>query len=116
MPSRIEALQARRAAERRAQALPRAVAALDALAALGVDAGVIGSLARDRMLDHSDVDFLVLDEAGVDSDAITALVERQMRPLPVDVVTMRRVSPVDRHIWLKDLRRADELRAFLAAT
>jgi predicted nucleotidyltransferase len=116
VPSRIEALQARRAAERRAQALPHAVAALDALAALGVDAGVIGSLARDRMLDHSDVDFLVLDEAGVDSDAITALVERQMRPLPVDVVTMRRVSPVDRHIWLKDLRRADELRAFLAAT
>jgi hypothetical protein len=37
---------------------------------------VIGSLAHDRMLDHSDVDFLVLDEAGVDSDAITALVER----------------------------------------
>lgn len=115
MLSRIEALQARRAAERRAQALPRAVAALDALAALGVDAGVIGSLARDRMLDHSDVDFLVLDEAGVDGDAITALVERHMRPLPVDVVPLRRVRPDERGLWLKDVRRADELRTLLAS-
>jgi predicted nucleotidyltransferase len=92
------------------------VAALDALAALGVNAGVIGSIACDRMLDHSDVDFLVLDEAGVDGDTIMALVERQMRPLPVDVVAMRRVSPDERDIWIKDLRRADELRAFLALT
>jgi predicted nucleotidyltransferase len=114
MPTRLEALHARRAAERRAVALPRAIAALEDLRARGVDAGVIGSLARDRMREHSDVDFLVLDQGGVHWNDVVAIIERHTRPLPIHVVFGDSVRPDDRDWLLKDLKREHELRALAA--
>lgn len=115
MPAPLELLAARRAAERRAEALPRAVVALEELQARGVDAGVIGSLARDALKDHSDVDFVIVDDAGIFYDEIMAGIERCMRPVPTDVIFLRWIAPEDREAFLKDLRRADELRALMAA-
>jgi UTP:GlnB (protein PII) uridylyltransferase len=66
VPTRLEALYARRAAVRRAEARPaRHRRVGSAGRARGVDAGVIGSLARDRMRDYSDIDFLILDTGGL---------------------------------------------------
>ena len=115
MPSLLELLAARRAAERRAVALPRAVAALEELEVLGVDAGVVGSLARDEFKDHSDVDFVILDDRGIFYDDIMARIERRMRPIPIDVIFLRWIVPEDRDPFLKDLRRAHELRTLMAA-
>ncbi len=115
MPAPLEILAARRAAERRAEALPRAVAALEELQARGVDAGVVGSLARDQLKEHSDVDFVILDDRGIFYDEIMADIERRMRPIPTDVIFLRWIAPDDRTTFLKDLRRAHELRALMAA-
>ena len=54
MPLPVDPGLCARAAERRVEALPRAIEALQRLAARGVDAGVIGSSARDTMFPHSD--------------------------------------------------------------
>jgi predicted nucleotidyltransferase len=108
-------LQARRAAERRTQALPRAVAALDALAALGVDAGVIGSLARDRMLDHSDIDFAILDRGPLSFNDVLRAIDRTVQPLPFDAVFLDRVDPETRASFTRELRRAANLRVLARA-
>jgi predicted nucleotidyltransferase len=115
MPNALERLAARRAAERRAEALPRAIMALEELGARGVDAGVVGSLARDQLKDHSDVDFVILDDRGIFYDELMAAIERRMRPIPIDMILLRWIAPEDRATFLKDLRRADELRSLMAA-
>jgi predicted nucleotidyltransferase len=111
MASKLEEILAHRAAERRAEALPRAIAALEALRERGVDAGVIGSLARDRVREHSDVDFMVLDQGGVHWNDIVAIIERHTRPLPIDVVFLDSVRPDDRSWFLNDLKRERDLRS-----
>jgi predicted nucleotidyltransferase len=108
------AAYARRAAQRRADVLPRAIAALEALASLGVDAGVIGSLARDEMLPHSDADFLILDEGGVGWTEIVKIVEDHVYPAaPVHVLFLGSVRPERRPSLSKDLRRARDLHRFV---
>jgi predicted nucleotidyltransferase len=116
VPTRLQALYARRAAERRAEAVPRATAALEALAVRGVDAGVIGSLVRDRMRDYSDIDFLILDTAGLSWNEIVKTVEDKVRRLPIDVIFWKNIPDDERPFFLKDLKRADQLRALLATT
>jgi predicted nucleotidyltransferase len=109
-----DAAYARRAAERRAEVLPRTIAALEALAGRGVDAGVIGSVARDEVLPHSDVDFLILDGSGVGWPEIVGIVENHVYPAaPVHVLFLDSVRPERRHRFLKDLRRARDLRRLL---
>jgi hypothetical protein len=114
MPNALEHLSARRAAERRAEALPRAIKALEELGARGVDAGVVGSLARDQLKDHSEVDFVILDDRGTFYDELMAAIERRMRPIPIDMILLRWIAPEDRATFLKDLRRADDLRTMMA--
>lgn len=116
MPTRLQALYARRAAERRAEAVPRATAALEALAARGVDAGVIGSLACDRMREYSDVDFLILDTGGLSWNEIVKTVEKNVRPLPIDVIFWKNIPDDERLFFIKDLKRADQLRSLLATS
>lgn len=110
MPSPWETLYARRSAERQETAAARARAALRALAAQGVEAGVVGSLARGEMRPHSDVDFLILDEGGLDWNEIARTVERCMGDLPVDVVLLRWVRPECRDEFLAGLVREADLR------
>jgi predicted nucleotidyltransferase len=114
VPSLWEALYTRRSAERRATAAARARDALQALAALGVEAGVIGSLARREMRPHSDVDFLIIDEGKLGWNEITRVVERCMGDLPVDVLLLRWVQPDRRDEFLQDLVREADLREPLA--
>ena len=57
--SLMERVIAQRTTERRVRALRCALAAILALRERGVEAYVIGSLATDRFMSHSDVDYLV---------------------------------------------------------
>jgi len=59
MASRLNKIIANRTVERRRVAIERTVYVLDELHGLGVDAVIIGSLAKGNFLDHSDVDFYV---------------------------------------------------------
>jgi predicted nucleotidyltransferase len=110
----VDAAYVRRAAQRRAEVLPRTIAALEALASRGVDAGVIGSVARDEVLPHSDVDFLILDESGVGWPEIVGIVGDHVYPAaPVHVLFLDSVRPERRPRFLRDLRSARDLRRIL---
>jgi predicted nucleotidyltransferase len=115
MPSKLEAIFAHRDAERRAEALPRAIAALEALREQGVDAGVIGSLARDRMRAHSDVDFVILDRGPLRFNDVLRIVDEKVSPVPWDVIFLDRVEPEIRASFTRELRRAPDLRQLATA-
>jgi len=115
MPSKLEAIFAHRAAERRAQALPRAVAALEALREQGVDAGVIGSLARDRVRAHSDIDFVILDRGPLTFNDVLRVIDYAVQPVPWDVIFLDRVAPEVRAAFTRELRRETDLRGYQAA-
>lgn len=91
--SRIERLMASRVAERRVEATGRAEAACSRLRALGVDVVVTGSLADGSFAVHSDVDLLVLDEAGISAGRILREVEDAMDGFPFDLVWLAHLRP-----------------------
>jgi predicted nucleotidyltransferase len=107
--SRIEALLARRGRERAAAARPLAVAGLMALECHGVEAGVVGSLARGTMLQHSDIDFLILDPGTHSITDIIGILEPVLGNFPFDVIPLQGVQPEMRNILLSELRRASDL-------
>ena len=71
---------------RRLKALAGALAATEALAALGVRLIVTGSLARGSFGSHSDVDLLVTECPRRLKYAIEGIVEDELGGLPFDVV------------------------------
>lgn len=83
--SRIEALFARRASERRRRAMALAGRALARLRASGVKAIVVGSLAAGGFRADSDVDLLVEDRGGLSESRILDIVEAEMKGFPFDV-------------------------------
>ena len=101
MATRLDTLLADRAAARARTARQAAAGALARLANAGVEAGVVGSLDRGRVLGHSDVDILILDTAGLDDGAIIGLIEPEMRGLPFDVIRLDRVRAPERS-WLRE--------------
>ena len=66
--------------------------AIVALTALGVKAAIIGSTIHGRINTQSDLDILVLDEAGVDPLLILRTVE-SLTDLPVDLVFAKETDP-----------------------
>lgn len=84
----IAGLLAKRAAERRQTTRHLALEVLERMHVLGVSMVVGGSLARDRVQAHSDVDFLILDDGGLSYGRILAEVEDIMRGFPFDLVPL----------------------------
>ena len=71
---------------RKVKAMAGALAATQALAALGVQVIVTGSLARGRFGRHSDVDLLVTECPRHLKYAIEGVVEDELAGIPFDVV------------------------------
>lgn len=95
-PSLAE-LDAQRATERRRLAVERARKVLDQLAERGVEAAVVGSLARGDFGRHSDVDFLVLSTGGLeDPYLVDDWVADIMGEMPFDVIYWQEVPLASR--------------------
>jgi len=110
MVSRIEALFRRRGRERAARATPLALADLDALEREGVAAAVVGSLARGTMLQHSDIDLLILDAGPHSLEEIAGILEPVLEGFPFDLIPLAQVEPEMRPLLLREMRRASDLR------
>jgi len=106
----LTALLERRTEERRRLAAARAAKALDWLRGQGVEAAVIGSLARGGFRDHSDVDFLVLSCPPELRYALEGGVEACMEDLPFDVVYLDELREPFRQRALAEAVRAPDLR------
>lgn len=108
--TRLTALLERRAEDRRRLACVRARAALEWLTGQGVEAAVIGSLARGPFRDHSDVDFLVLSCPRALRYALEGGVEACMEGLPFDVVYLDELREPFRQRALAEAVHAPDLR------
>lgn len=84
--TRIERIFAARAEERRRLASRLSRATLKHLAALGVEAKVIGSLAENRVRPNSDVDYFIEDRGGTADYKIIVEIEKIMDGFPFDVI------------------------------
>jgi predicted nucleotidyltransferase len=98
------ALTARRTAERERLAWARAALVIERLGALGIEARVVGSLARGDFRLHSDVDFLILACPPELKYRIEALVEDLMEGLPFDCIYLDEVRPERRARLLEEAR------------
>lgn len=87
----LDSSLARRTADRRAVALPRAVQALVDLDRAGIQAWVVGSLAQGRFHAHSDVDIAVDCETSREAEAF-CIIEKAMRGFPFHMVPCRRIK------------------------
>lgn len=81
----------KRAQTRLAVARPRAAAAVSRLGQAGVQARIIGSLARGSFRQTSDVDILVEDPGSSTETAIEEMVRGEMGDFPFDVVYAHRL-------------------------
>jgi len=95
---------------RTARARKAAAKALRALGRLGVDARLIGSLARGDHRLHSDVDILILHCPDKLRYRIEGLVEDALGGLPFDVVYLDEVAPARRAVLEREGLRASDLR------
>jgi predicted nucleotidyltransferase len=107
--SLIERSVARRKTERGAVLLPAALAALDALAAAGISARIIGSLARGQVGVGSDIDFLVLG-GWKEAYAAFDIIASAMPDVPFDVVGHDVIDAALAAEFLKDSLDASGLR------
>lgn len=96
--------------QRRARAIEAARAALDALAALGVEAVVTGSLARGGFGPWSDIDILVTACPRPLKYAIESVVEDAVAGLPFDVVYLDEIPAWKLPRFTAGVLRASELR------
>jgi predicted nucleotidyltransferase len=96
------ALTARRTAERARLARERAALVVARLAALGVEARIVGSLARGDFRLHSDVDFLILACPPELKYRIEAEVEDLMQGLPFGCIYLDEVRPERRARLLEE--------------
>ena len=108
--SRIEKLLAADTRAREARARVLAARALRRLAERGVEARVIGSLARGDFLLHSDVDLLVLRCPAELRYGIEGLVEETLEGLPFDVVYLDELAPTRRAVLEREGLRTSDLR------
>lgn len=108
--SPLDALLRRRAEDRRRTAAARARKALDWLAGQGVEAAVIGSLARGGFKDHSDVDVLVLSCPPDRRYTLETGVEAVMEDLPFDLIYLDEVREPYRARMLAEAVRAPDFR------
>ena len=108
--SRIERLLASDARTREARARELAGRAICRLAERGVEARVIGSLARGDFLPHSDVDLLILRCPDDLRYRIEGLVEETLEGLPFDVVYLDEVAPERRTAIQSRALDASDLR------
>lgn len=96
----------------RASRLRRAARACEAaLAAAGVRALVVGSLAYGGVHSESDLDLLVVSYPGKRWSEVSAIAAAAARPhgVPVDVIFADTLPPAVRSAMLKDARRASQL-------
>lgn len=110
--TRLDRLFDRQADGYRAVAQTRALATLEALAAAGLTAWLVGSLARDRFTVFSDVDFLIDGGYPQWTEAV-AIIERHMGDLRVDILQSARLTAPERTHLLKDALDAPSFRARL---
>jgi predicted nucleotidyltransferase len=108
--SRIEKLLATDTRARVARVRVLAARALRRLAERGVEARLIGSLARGDFLLHSDVDLLVLRCPAELRHGIEELVEETLEGLPFDVVYLDELAPARRAVLERESLRASDLR------
>ncbi|CAN7166772.1 nucleotidyltransferase domain-containing protein [Phyllobacterium sp. LjRoot231] len=101
---------AARLATRRSLAVSRARAASEALAKLGVDVKVIGSLANGRFGQSSDIDFLVLECPRHLKYGIEGTVEDCLQGFRFDVIYIDDIPPHKRDRFCKEAVSAGHLR------
>ena len=109
MPTLEEILAARTRA-RTEKARSRALRALQALERLGVDARLVGSLARGEHRLHSDVDILILRCPDELRYRIESIVEDELGGLPFDVVYLDEVVPAKRVKLQREAIGASDIR------
>jgi predicted nucleotidyltransferase len=108
----IRRTPAGRPPRKRATVLRRAARACDAaLAAAGVRALVVGSLAYGGVRPESDLDLLIVSYPGKTWGEVSAVATEAARPfgVPVDVIFADTVPPAVRKAMLKDARDAGVL-------
>ena len=110
MPSKLEALLARDAAERRALALAAARRVATDQTRLGIDVRLVGSLARSTFAGHSDIDLLVVGCPTAWRYRLESVVEDVVGGLPFDVIYLDEVPEHRREALLAEARRASDLR------
>lgn len=109
MPTLDDILAARTKA-RTEQARKSAVRALQALERLGVEARLIGSLARGDHRLHSDVDILIVRCPDELRYRIESIVEDELGGLPFDVVYLDEVAPAKRPKLQREALVASDIR------
>lgn len=109
MPT-LDELLTRHTQERAAKARTAAARALRALGRLGVEARLIGSLARGDHRLHSDIDILIVRCPDELRYRIEGLVEDALGGLPFDVVYLDEVAPARRAVLEREGLRASDLR------
>lgn len=92
------------------EARRRASAALSAMAAVGVDAKVFGSLARGQFRAGSDIDFLVLRCPRAWKYRIESVVEDILRGVPFDVIYQDETPPAKLSLMLAEAVGPGDLR------
>ena len=107
--SALDALLARDAEERCRDALHRASLALDALAGLGIEARLVGSLARGGFARHSDIDILILACPPDWRYRLECVVEDDVGGFPFDVIYLDEVKPHRRERLIMEARDAPDL-------
>lgn len=90
-PRRLERFSLERASERRTLAVARAREAAAALAKLGIEARIVGSLASGRFRAASDIDFLIVACPRHLKYGIEGIVEECLGGLPFDVIYLDEV-------------------------
>ena len=101
---------ATRIATRRSLAVSHACAASEALAELGVDVKVIGSLANGRFGQSSDIDFLVLECPRHLKYGIEGIVEDCLQGFRFDVIYLDDIPPHKRGRFSREAVCARHLR------
>lgn len=110
MTTILDSVIKRDAHQRRERAVAVARRAVAALAAVGVDVMVVGSLARGTFRHHSDIDLLVVSCPSELRYAIEGMVEEEAGGLPFDVINLDEVTQARRGRLLSEARRASDLR------
>lgn len=87
-----------------------ALSASEMLAALGVSVRIVGSLAKSRYVEGSDIDFLVDSYPRHLKYAIEGRVEDCLGGHPFDVIYLDEIPPAKRHRFLEGALDARRLR------
>lgn len=98
----LDHLLARRAAERRKVVVSQVDQAIAALRAAGVDAEVVGSLARGEFRADSDVDILVHGVGRLSETQVFSLICDHLKAAPFDLIFADRLSRSSLEIMRQD--------------